>query len=308
MIYTVTFSPSLDYTISVKDFSVGSLNRTEKERVAPGGKGLNVSSVLNNFGIRSTALGFVGGDIGECIEKMTERLGLNTDFIHCAGNSRINVKMRSNATETEINGQGADASQEDIVLLKSKLSNISENDYLVLAGSVPKNIPRSIYADIMSMPCVRGANVIVDTSGELMTNILPFKPFLIKPNDAELGEIFGTIIDSEQKMRDCAKDLWRRGARNVLVSLGGKGAYMLTNEGEEYFTEAPKGEVVDTIGSGDSVVAGFIAEWLESHDYERAFLRGVATGSASAFTYGLCSKVQSDEQFEKLLEKGVKKL
>lgn len=302
MIYTVTFSPSLDYTVKVNNFEKGSLNRTCGERITPGGKGINVSSVLKNLGIPSKALGFVGGFTGDAVIDMLAEKGVETDMIKCRGLSRINVKVKS-GEETEINGQGAEITEENLCELIAKLGCLGKEDFLVLAGNVPSSLPSDVYERIMTSVSACGVKTAVDATGKLLLGTLKYRPFLIKPNNLELGELFGVKIESIADTAEYAAKLQRLGARNVIVSLGGEGAYMLTDGGESLYSPAPEGKVKDTVGAGDSLVAGFIAEYSECGDYRRAFLRGIATGSATAFKDGLAGKAESDELFYALMNK-----
>ena len=302
MIYTVTFSPSLDYTVEVDGFEKNKLNRTKTERIAPGGKGVNVSIVLNNMGVKSTALGFIGGFTGNAIVGMLADLGVDTDMIGCAsGISRINVKVKSDG-ETEINGQGAVAGKKEVNLLLEKLRKAKRGDVVVLAGNVPATVPSDIYERILSELRGSGAEFVVDATGKLLLGALKYKPLLVKPNNVELGELFGAEIKSDDDIKLYAEKLRELGAKNVIVSLGGKGAYLLSESGESVFSPAPSGKVVDTVGSGDSLVGGFLYEYELSGNVKNAFYRGIATGSASAFRFGLCTKSQSDEQLARLTE------
>lgn len=294
MIYTVTFNPSLDYVVDVKDFTVGITNRTVKEKLFPGGKGINVSMVLGNLGFENTALGFMAGFVGDEIMRLLEEKGINTDFIHVdKGISRINVKLRS-GSETEINGQGPEISEEDIRTLYSKLDALKDGDVLVLAGSIPDVMPKSIYMDIMDYLKGRDIRIAVDATRQLLVNVLPYHPFVIKPNNHELGEIFDVEIKNKDDVIRYAKQLQEKGARNVLVSMAGDGAVLVTEDGQQFCAEAPKGKVVNSVGAGDSMVAGFLAGYLESGSYEQAFQRGVCTGSASAFSEELATKEEVD--------------
>lgn len=302
MIYTVTFSPSLDYTVEVDGFEKNKLNRTKTERIMPGGKGVNVSIVLNNMGVKSTALGFIGGFTGKAITDMLSGLGVTQDMIECeSGISRINVKVKSDG-ETEINGQGAVAGEKEVNLLLEKLKAAKSGDVVVLAGNVPATVPSDIYERILSELSDSGAEFVVDATGKLLLGALRYKPLLVKPNSVELGELFGTEIKTDDHIALYAEKLRELGAKNVIVSLGGKGAYLLSESGEGIFSPAPEGKVVDTVGSGDSLVGGFLYEYELSGNVKNAFYRGIATGSASAFRFGLCTKQQSDHQLKCLTE------
>ena len=299
MIYTVTFNPSLDYIVDVDDFKTGRVNRTSQEIIYPGGKGINVSIVLKNLGYDSVALGFSAGFVGNEIERQLDKKGVNTDFIKVEnGVSRINVKLRSNE-ETEINGQGPEIKQADIDSLFKKLDALTSEDILVLAGSIPSIMPASMYMDIMEYVKNKNMKVVVDATRDLLTKVLPYKPFMIKPNNHELGEIFGVEITTKDDVVMYAKKLQEMGARNVLVSMAKDGAVLVTEDNKEYRAEAPKGILKNSVGAGDSMVAGFIYGYLSSHDYENAFKYGVCTGSASAFSEELATK----DEVESLIKK-----
>lgn len=290
MIYTVTFNPSLDYIVKVEDFETGKVNRTVEERIFPGGKGINVSLVLKNLGMNSTTLGFVAGFTGREILRLLAERGVETDFIPVeSGLSRINVKLRS-SKESEINGQGPDISQENIKKLYGRLDRLQEGDYLVLAGSIPDSMSSSTYQDIMEYLKEKKVSVIVDATRQLLLNVLPFHPFLIKPNNYELGEMFGVEIRSKEEVVHYGKKLQEMGARNVLVSMAGEGAVLITENEEVFTASAPKGEVVNSVGAGDSMVAGFLYGYITFSDYQKAFAYGVCTGSASAFSIDLATR------------------
>lgn len=292
MIYTVTFNPSLDYVVSVRDFQIGIVNRTVDEIIFPGGKGINVSMVLQNLGYESIALGFMAGFTGKEIVRRLEQKGVCADFIHVEeGCSRINVKLRSNQ-ETEINGQGPAILPEDIKTLYRKLDTLEKGDILVLAGSIPDVMPRSSYMDICEYLKDKEIRIVVDATRDLLLNVLPFRPFLIKPNNHELGEIFGVTLNSQDQVAVYARKLQEKGARNVLVSMAGDGAVLVTEDGQEFRAAAPKGKVVNSVGAGDSMVAGFLAGYLEREDYRDGFVWGVCTGSASAFSEELATKAE----------------
>jgi len=299
MIYTVTFNPSLDYIVSVKEFSTGTINRTVKEQIFPGGKGMNVSMVLKNLGYESTALGFLAGFTGDSIKRLLEEKGVKADFIFVKeGLSRINVKLRSVSAadseyagetfalkeETEINGQGPKISPEDVKNLYAKLDMMQDGDILVLAGSIPSSMPESAYQDILQYLLGKDIKVVVDATKDLLKNVLPYHPFLIKPNHHELGELFGVELVNRKDVVPYTKELQQQGARNVLVSMADKGAVLVTEDGVVYETAAPKGNVKNSVGAGDSMVAGFLAGYVEKGDYAEAFKMGVCTGSASAFS------------------------
>ena len=300
MIYTVTFNPSLDYIVTVNDFMTGVVNRTSKEIIFPGGKGINVSMVLKNLGCENTALGFIAGFTGQEISRLLEEKGITADFIHVEdGISRIYVKLRAQK-ETEINGQGPQIATEDIHRLYDKLDQLKEGDTLVLAGSIPDTIPESMYMDIMEHLQDKGLNIVVDATKDLLMNVLPYHPFLIKPNNHELGEIFHTVLTDKDEVIQYARKLQEKGARNVLVSMAGDGAVLVTEEGKEYRMKAPKGQVVNSVGAGDSMVAGFLYGYMTTGDYDEAFRYGVCTGSASAFSEELATKEQVLDLLEQL--------
>lgn len=299
MIYTVTFNPSLDYIVSVDNFKAGEVNRTTDEIIFPGGKGINVSIVLKNLGFDNTALGFMAGFTGDEISRLLEEKGVKTDFIHVKkGLSRINVKMRSNE-ESEINGRGPEIMQEDIDKLYKQLDKLQEGDTLVLAGSIPSVMPESMYMDIMRHLQDKKIDIAVDATRDLLVNVLPYKPFVIKPNNHELGEIFNVKIETKDDVVKYAKKLQEKGARNVLVSMAGDGAVLVTEDGQEFRAEAPKGDLKNSVGAGDSMVAGFVAGYLTKKDYFEAFKMGVCTGSASAFSEELATKAEVEALYEK---------
>ena len=290
MIYTVTFNPALDYIVNMDNLKLGETNRSTSEMILSGGKGINVSIVLKNLGFDNVALGFVAGFTGEEIENGTRKLGITTDFIHLKeGLSRINVKLKANE-ETEVNGTGPIISEDELNALYGKLENLKKDDILVLAGSVPNTLPQDIYEKIMEMLQDKGIKIVVDATKDLLLNVLKYKPFLIKPNNHELSEIFGLEIKTEEEIIDYAKKLQDKGARNVLVSRAGDGAILIAENGDIYKSPAPKGKVVNSVGAGDSMVAGFIAGYLKNNSYEEAFKTGVASGSASAFSKYLAKK------------------
>lgn len=292
MIYTVTFNPSLDYVVTVEHFTGGIVNRTKDERIFPGGKGVNVSMVLKNLDHENTALGFLAGFTGCELQRLLEEKGVRTDFISVEeGMSRINVKLRSEQ-ETEINGQGPLISKEDIAKLYAKLDMLNDGDVLVLAGSIPDVMPGSMYMDIMKFLEGKKLKIVVDATRDLLVNVLQYHPFLIKPNNHELGEIFGVTIESKEDVILYAKKMQEMGARNVLVSMAGEGAVLVSEDGKVFKADAPKGKVVNSVGAGDSMVAGFIAGYLETGDYAEAFRLGVCTGSASAFSEELARKAE----------------
>lgn len=303
MIYTVTFNPSLDYIVAVEDFKMGVTNRTDSEKILPGGKGINVSTVLMNLGIESTAIGFVAGFTGDEIIKRLEMLGVNTGFIKLdKGFSRINLKLKF-SEGTEINGQGPDISKENLEKLMKKLKDLNSKDVLFLSGSIPSGMRDDIYSKIMKMLEGRNVMTVVDATKELLIKVLPYKPFLIKPNNYELGEIFGVSLETRESVVPYAKKLQKMGARNVLVSMAGKGAILLSEKGQVIETDAPKGKLINGVGAGDSMVAGFMAGFMEKQDYEYAFHMGIAAGSASAFSENLATKKEIEAVYRQVSER-----
>lgn len=289
MIYTVTFNPSLDYIVSVKDFRPGMTNRTSSELMLAGGKGINVSIVLGNLGIKSTALGFIAGFTGDEIVRRLHNGGINSEFIKINdGISRINIKLKS-IDGTEINGQGPHIDSYHIEQLMNRLRRLESGDVLVLAGSIPAGISDNIYKDIMDMLKDKGVQIVVDATSRLLTNVLEYNPFFIKPNQHELGDIFNVTLNTQEEVIPYALKLKKMGAVNVCVSMGGKGAILVADDGNVYKAKAPDGILKNSVGAGDSLVAGFLSGWIEKKDYEYAFRKGVATGSASAFSERLAT-------------------
>lgn len=300
MIYTVTFNPSLDYIVTVNDFRLGETNRTASEQMLPGGKGINVSTVLENLGFDNTALGFVAGFTGREIVSKVRELGFQSEFIELdEGWSRINIKMKD-FDGTEINGQGPAISGAALQALLEKLDGLKEGDVLVLAGSIPASIPETIYAEIMKRLDGKGVLTVVDATNDLLMEVIPYHPFLIKPNQHELGAIFGVELDTQESVVPYARKMQEQGALNVLVSMGGKGAVLLDADGEVHMLPAPEGTLVNAVGAGDSMVAGFLAGWLEKKDYEHAFRMGVSAGSASAFSGRLATRAEVETLYRSI--------
>lgn len=295
MIYTVTFNPSLDYIVEVDGFEVGKVNRTSKEYMLPGGKGINVSIVLNNLGVDSTSLGFIAGFTGKEIEeRLNQEFKLKTDFIDVDnGYSRINFKMKSNE-ETEVNGSGPFVGENHVSKLMKQLSILKKGDILVLSGSIPKSLTYTIYADIMQN-LQNDVLVVVDATGKLLLETLQYRPFLIKPNNHELEEMFHVKLFGKDDVIYYAKELQKQGARNVLISMAKDGAILVCENGSVYESEAPKGTVQNSVGAGDSMVAGFVAGYSKTNDYEYALKLGICTGSASAFSKDLATKEEVQE-------------
>ena len=296
MIYTVTLNPSLDYIAECKDFTLGATNRTSSKIIYPGGKGINVSIVLSNLGDRTTALGFLAGFTGEHIDSLIEDMGISSRMIRLdEGMSRINLKLKSKE-ETELNGMGPNISIIDIARLYQKLESITEDDILVLAGSIPPSVSEGLYSDIMERLKETKIKIVVDATKDLLMNVLDKKPFLIKPNIHELGELFNVKLDSADEALPYALKLKEMGAVNVIISMGKDGAMMVDEYGNSYTMNSPEGKLVNSVGAGDSLVAGFLHKYLETGNYEEAFRYGVCTGSASAFSSALATK----EEVEKL--------
>ena len=289
MIYTVTFNPAIDYVVRTGEMKVGVVNRTESEEIYFGGKGLNVSIILNELEIKSEALGFVAGFTGEAIENGMAKDGIKTDFVHLNnGFSRINVKIQS-SFETEINGQGPEISEENIEELFKKLNKIQDGDTIVLAGSIPASLPSDIYERILEYLKNKKIRAIVDATGDLLMNVLKYKPFLIKPNNFELEEIFGVELKTAEDVSEYALKLKEMGAVNVLVSMAGDGAILADENGKIHACGVCSGTVKNSVGAGDSMVAGFIAG-CEKKGYEYALKLGTAAGGATAFSDGLAKQ------------------
>ncbi|MCC8025407.1 MAG: 1-phosphofructokinase [Clostridium sp.] len=298
MIYTVTFNPALDYVIAVNHFTPGTVNRTVRENIFYGGKGINVSALLANLGYESRALGFVAGFTGDEIERGVKTLGFHSDFIKVKkGMSRINVKLKSDQ-ESEINGMGPEITEEDVKELFQKLSKLKQGDVLVLSGSIPSAIQNDIYERIMEMLDGRGIRIAVDAEKDLLLNVLQYHPFLIKPNNHELGQMFGVSAKSVGDIIFYGKKLQMQGAVNVLVSMAGDGAILIAEDGTVYKQGAAKGKIRNSVGAGDSMVAGFLAGFLEKGDYGYALKLGTACGGATAFSDGIGTK----EEIFRLLE------
>ena len=320
MIYTLTMNPSLDYVVDVENFKLGMTNRTAAEQMVPGGKGLNVSMVLSALEVPNKALGFIAGFTGEEIERRMKETKTSCDFIKAKnGMSRINVKLRT-TDGTEINGMGPELSKEDWEQLFEKLEQLQKDDVLVLAGSVPKSAGEYFYADITEKMTGKGVFVVVDASGEQLRQVLPHHPFLIKPNRQEISEFFGVgMINNGFELMEYAKKMQKLGARNVLVSLGGDGAMLVTENGDIYVKAAPKGELINSVGAGDSMVAGFLYGYLYAEvredakesdsekqlgnkDFHRALDYGVAAGSASAFSEWLAGREDIERIYSTIKE------
>ena len=299
MIYTVTFNPAVDYVIHADKINIGSVNRLQSEEIYFGGKGINVSVVLSELGIRSKALGFVAGFTGDAIENGLKENGVETDFVHLKnGFSRINVKIKS-GVETELNGCGPDINDEALSELFDKLKMLKNGDMLVLAGSIPNTLPSDIYETILQFLADKDIKIVVDAAKDLLIKTLKFKPFIIKPNNYELEEIFGKSLETDEEIADCAAKLKEMGAKNVLVSMAEKGALLLDENGVIHKCGVCSGSVKNSVGAGDSMVAGFIAGLVDG-DYEYALKLGTACGGATAFSEGLAKKIDIYKLLEQI--------
>lgn len=302
MIYTVTFNPSLDYIVSVEDFKLGLTNRTGSELLLPGGKGINVSTVLMNLGIESTALGFIAGFTGDEVVRRLEQMGVKNGFIRIPdGFTRINLKLKS-IDGTEINGQGPEISEEKVEQLMEQLDELREGDVLFLSGSIPASMPSDAYQKIMERLKDKAVQIVVDATRDLLMNVLPYHPFLIKPNNHELGDIFEVQLNTREEVIPYGKKLQEMGAQNVLISMAGEGAVLVAADGRIFDAPAPKGVLVNGVGAGDSMVAGFMAGWMEKKDYEYAFHMGVSAGSASAFSENLATKEEIEAVYQQVIK------
>lgn len=299
MVYTVTFNPAIDYVVHTDEISVGGVNRSKSEKIYFGGKGINVSMVLSELGVKSKALGFVAGFTGEALEKGVAEKGVETDFVHLEnGFSRINVKIKS-GSETELNGQGPKIDDKALNQLFEKLDALADGDTIVLAGSIPDSMPADTYEKILERLQNKKIKTVVDATKDLLKNVLKYKPFLIKPNNHELGEMFGVTLKTNEEVAEYARKLKDMGARNVLVSMAGDGALLLDENGKTHVCGVCKGTVKNSVGAGDSMVAGFIAG-SEKGDYEYALKLGTAAGGATAFSEGLAERALIDELLKQL--------
>ncbi|WP_070119426.1 1-phosphofructokinase [Bacillus marinisedimentorum] len=298
MIYTVTLNPSVDYIVGVDNLELGSLNITSFETKSSGGKGINVSRVLKRLGQENTALGFLGGFTGAFISEELSREGVSSDFVHVGGDTRINIKLKT-GEETEINGQGPEITENNLAGLERKLETLGKEDVVIFAGSIPKSVPDTVYQFLAQKAKSKGAEVIIDAKGGALKNALAEQPFLVKPNHHELGGLFDAQVETMEDALIYGRKLLDLGPQNVIVSMGGKGALFL-NSSEAYAAAAPEGKVKNTVGAGDSVVAGFTASYLETADKKEAFRYGIATGSATAFSLGFAEKTNVEALLEKV--------
>lgn len=300
MIYTVTFNPALDYTIWAGDIADGGVIRMQRQKIFCGGKGINVSFILKELGFDSIALGFVAGFTGDEVMRQIDEAGISSGFIRLKeGYTRINVKIKSNP-EVDLNDNGPNIDEESLNMLKDKLDTLDNGDSLVLAGSIPKSMPDDIYEQIMAHLNDKDIRIVVDATGDLLFNVLKYKPFLIKPNNFELEEIVGRKLENDNELAEAARELQKQGARNVLVSLGGDGALLVDETGEVHRIGVAPCEMVNSVGAGDSMVAGFLAGYLKNNDYEYALKLGTAAGGATANSEGL-GKLDKIEQLLELL-------
>lgn len=295
MIFTVTFNPSLDYIVRVDEMRLGTINRTNYEQLLPGGKGINVSIVLGNLGHPSRALGFSAGVTGVALEKLLADAGVDADLVHVKeGFTRINAKVKA-VEETELNGQGPRIAPEDVDALFSKLDVLGQDDTLVISGSVPNTLPSDMYEQVMKRLAGHGVRIVVDAERDLLTRVLPYRPFLVKPNNHELGDIFGVTLKTRDEVVPYARRMQEMGAQNVLVSMAGEGGVLVAADGQVYQSPAAKGTVVNSVGAGDSCVAGFLAGLMETGSYQTAFRMGLAAGSASAFSDHLATRSEVED-------------
>lgn len=300
MVYTLTFNPAIDYVVHLDDFEFGNVNRTRHDEIMIGGKGINVSVVLKRLGIENTAFGFVAGFTGDAIEQSLSADGIKTDFVRLEnGNSRINVKIKTEK-ETEINASGPDISDEALNTLMKKLDRLTEGDYLVLAGSIPKTMPNDTYEKITEYLQNKGILFVVDATEDLILNTLKYKPFLVKPNSEELGEMFGVQLKTEKEISEYAQKLCSMGAENVIVSMAGNGSIFVNSKGKFIRIGVADGRVVNSVGAGDSMLAGFIAGFVNTGDYDYALRLGTACGGATAFSEGLADKAKIWELMDKI--------
>jgi 1-phosphofructokinase len=288
MIYTVTLNPSVDYVVEVEGFEIGELNRTKSDLKLPGGKGINVSLVLKRLGTESKALGFIGGFTGFFIESFLNRENIQTDFVQVNEDTRINIKLKTEE-ETEINGSGPHIIPEQFEEFLGKLDALTSNDMIVLSGSIPKSLPSDVYSKLIHSCRKKGIRTVADVSGEALKNVIKAKPFLIKPNHHELGEIFQTSISNKEDASMYGKKLVNMGVENVIISMAEKGALFINKEAA-YYANAPKGELKNSVGAGDSVVGGFLSAYAAGKGYEESFRMGTAAGSATAFSMEVCTK------------------
>lgn len=308
MIYTLTFNPALDYIIEVSDYKEGMVNRTASEKLLPGGKGINVSIILSHLSTENTALGFVGGFTGNELETLLKKENVQTDFVQLKnGNTRINVKLKADY-ETEINATGPQISETELNMLYQKLNDLKDGDFLVLAGSIPSSLPDSVYCQIAQNLSEKKINLVIDAEKNLLKDVLKFNPFLIKPNHHELGDFFNERLESTEEIARAAKKLQNMGARNVFVSMAEKGGILACENNEIFFSVAPSGKVINSTGAGDSLLGGFLSEYISSKDYKKAFIKGLCAGSASAFSQNLATKDEIEKLYSFFSKNQIQKL
>lgn len=288
MIYTVTLNPSIDYNVTLDELQLGELNRIHDANMFPGGKGINVSKVLKNLGVNSTALGFIGGFTGAFVESNLKENGIHTNFVQVKEPTRINVKLKT-AVETEMNASGPQITEENFAQLKKSMTTLEKGDMLVLSGSIPTSLEQTTYEQLIEIAKKNDVEVVVDAEGDLLKNTLRFEPFFIKPNHHELGGLFQVEIHTAREAIPYAKRLVEMGAKNVVVSLAGEGA-LFVNEKTVLLAKTPKGKLISSVGAGDSLVAGFLAKYIETNNDKEAFRYAVATGSATAYSVGLAER------------------
>ena len=297
MYYTITLNPAIDYIINLEKLSAGELNRSVKEKLLPGGKGINVSVVLSSFGIENTAFGFTAGFTGRELEKMLFEQNIKSDFIYLTeGKTRINIKIKEN-NETEINTCGPNITEEDLKKLFEKLNIIKNGDFLILSGSIPKTVPQSIYLDIVEYISGKKINLVIDAEKEILLPTLKYNPFLIKPNLYELETIFEVKLSTKAEIVKAAQSLQNQGAKNVFISMGSDGGIFVSEEKDVFFSPAPYGKLINSTGAGDSAVAGFLAQYEKDKNFRNAFLMGICSGSASAFSENLATKEEAENLY-----------
>lgn len=301
MIYTITFNPALDYIVRLDHLDTGTINRTKEEYILGGGKGINVSIVLNNLGMPTTALGFIAGFTGNEIVRQLNEFGVSENFIRLKeGLTRINVKVKASTEETEINGRGPIVSDEELQALYDQLDRLTTDDILILAGSIPSSLPSDMYERIMQRLSNKHIPIVVDATKDLLARVLSYKPFLIKPNNHELSELFGKTLTSPEDLIQAAKELQQQGARHVLISMAGDGAILVAEDATIYTSPTPKGELINSVGAGDSMVAGFMTGYLKTKDLQEALYWGIATGSASAYSENLATLPEVEALLEEI--------
>lgn len=303
MIYTVTLNPSIDYIVGLNGLNTGELNRIQEDQFFPGGKGINVSRILNNLGYDNTALGFIGGFTGEFLKDELKKEKIKSNFTQIEKPTRINIKIKTKV-ETELNGKGPVVSNQCALSFLNTIAEISPNDMVIISGSKPRNLPKDYYQQTIQIINKIGANFVIDTTGEELRQSLQYNPFLVKPNNVELEELYGVKLNTEEDFIKYGKKLIDEGAKFAIVSLGSKGAILFSNQGI-YRGNSPKGSVKNTVGSGDSMIAGFVGTFLKTNDLQKSFKVALASGSATAFAEDLATK----QEIEKLLtEIHIKKL